>query len=106
MCSRRSRLTYEDDEATDFEVPYGSIRRLEFSDGDSGSLWLTCEPGFAVGGSNPGERLEFGQSIPLQGGEVGILIDARGRPLEIEGETRSIGREAVQRWYAELGIEP
>lgn len=99
------RLTYDDGESVEFEVPFGTLRRLDFADGDSGSLWLTCEPGFAVGGSNPGERMEFGQSVPLRGGEVGIIIDARGRPLEVEGESSAISREMVQRWYAELGIE-
>jgi len=99
------RLTYEDGESVEFEVPYGSLRRLDFAEGDTGSLWLTCEPGFAVGGSNPGERMEFGQSVPLRGGEVGIIIDARGRPLDVAGESRAISREMVQRWYAELGIE-
>ncbi len=41
----------------------------------------------------------------LSGGEVGIIIDARGRPLEV-GETAEVQRANVQRWNAAVGAYP
>jgi hypothetical protein len=99
------RLTYEDGETVPVSVPFGTIQRLQLGEGDRASLWLVCEPGFTIGGSNPGEELEFGQTHPLRGGEVGILIDARGRPLETFGSQGIANRDRVRRWYSELGIE-
>jgi hypothetical protein len=99
------RLTYEDGETVPISVPFGTIQRLQLGEGDRASLWLVCEPGFTIGGSNPGEELEFGQTHPLRGGEVGVLIDARGRPLETFGSQGIANRDRVRRWYGELGIE-
>lgn len=98
------KLTYEDGEAVEFSVAYGALARLPLGEGDQATLVLTCEPGFAVGGSNPGEQVQFGPEDDLQGGEVGIIIDARGRPM-IEPAEESVARESVRRWYSDLDIE-
>jgi hypothetical protein len=99
------RLTYEDGETVALSVPFGTLQRLQLGEGDRASLLLVCEPGYTIGGSNPGEELEFGQTHPLRGGEVGVLIDVRGRPLESFGSQSAATRERVRRWYSELGIE-
>ncbi len=99
------RLTYEDGDFVGFDVPCGRLKRLEFGDGDTGILELTCEAGFSIGGSNPGERIEFGRSTPLRGGEVGIIIDARGRPVSAHSGGGSTNRETIGSWYRELGVQ-
>ncbi len=98
------KLTYEDGEAVDFSVAYGSMHRLPLGDGDRATLVITCEPGFAVGGSNPGEQMQFGPDDGFQGGEVGVIIDARGRPMA-EFSEDSAARDAVRKWYADLDID-
>ncbi len=98
------KLTYEDGESVEFSVAYGSMMRLPLGEGDRATLVLTCEPGFAVGGSNPGEQIQFGPEEGFEGGEVGVIIDARGRPMaEFSDETAA--RDAVRRWYTDLGIQ-
>ncbi|MEZ4521032.1 MAG: hypothetical protein R3A46_05240 [Thermomicrobiales bacterium] len=99
------KLTYEDGETIEFSVNYGSMRRLSLGEGDQATLILTCEPGFAVGGSNPGEQIQIGPDDGLRGGEVGVIIDARGRPVFADRETLAAGQEDVRRWYLDLGIE-
>lgn len=98
------KLTYEDGEAVDFSVTYGSLARLPLGEGDKATLVMTCEPGFAVGGSNPGEQIQFGPDEGFEGGEVGVIIDARGRPMA-EFADESAARDAVRRWYADLNIK-
>ncbi|CAN5627670.1 glutamate mutase L [soil metagenome] len=99
------KLTYEDGESVKFDVPYGSMFRLPLGDDDQATLVLTCEPGFAVGASNPGEQLHIGPDDGLQGGEVGVIIDARGRPMSTPVDDGATGRAFVRRWYTDLGIE-
>jgi len=99
------KLTYEDGDSVDFTVPYGSLHLLPLGEGDQATLVLTCEPGFAIGGSNPGEQLQIDPDDGLLGGEVGIVIDARGRPMTGAQEDETVGRDVVRRWYSDLGIE-
>lgn len=98
------KLTYEDGESVDFTVAYGSMMRLPLGEGDQATLVMTCEPGFAVGGSNPGEQIQFGPDDGFEGGEVGVIIDARGRPMA-ELADENAARDAVRRWYADLNIK-
>ena len=98
------KLTYEDGEAVEFSVAYGSLRRLPLGEGDQATLVLTCEPGFAVGGSNPGEQIQFGPQDGFDGGEVGVIIDARGRPMS-EYADDAVARDHVRRWYSDLDID-
>ncbi|MCW0285000.1 hypothetical protein OH796_25840, partial [Klebsiella pneumoniae] len=58
----------------------------------------------AVGGSNPGEQLQFGPDDGFTGGEVGVVIDARGRPMAVMTGASS-DRDAVKKWYADLEID-
>jgi hypothetical protein len=98
------KLTYEDGDTVEFTVAYGSLLRLPLGEGDQATLVLTCEPGFAVGGSNPGEQIQFGPDEGFDGGEVGLIVDARGRPMT-EFTDDGVARDTVRRWYADLGIK-
>jgi hypothetical protein len=54
--------------------------------------------GFDVG-SGPGKRHE----CEVRGGEVGIVLDARGRPLTLP-EDEAERRELVERWVTALEL--
>ena len=51
---------------------------------------------------NAGYGLGRGRSITLKGGAVGIILDARGRPLALPKAPEK-RYEAVQAWQARLG---
>ena len=63
---------------------------------------LTPEPGFRIGNHQPGERVEFTGDHTLFGGRVGIVIDARGRPVSIPDDPES--RVTLLRaWLNDMG---
>ena len=99
------KLTYEDGESVDFSVDCGSLTRLSLGEGENATLTLTTEAGFAVSGSNPGEQFRLGPDDGLHGGEVGIIIDARGRIDRGPTDDNPVNRESIRGWYSELGIE-
>jgi hypothetical protein len=80
------------------EVAYGSLEVIPLPLGQTAILALEPLRGFDVGW---GAR---GKGLPLQvnGGTLGIIIDARGRPLPLppDGEER---RTKMQTWLWDMG---
>jgi hypothetical protein len=64
-----------------FSVPFGSIHQLDLGADESAVVTINCEPLVSVGSSAPGDEVVLGQNTRLRGGDLGIVIDARGRPL-------------------------
>ena len=63
---------------------------------------ITAEPARAFDlGAGPGRRIEK----TVHGGTVGLVLDARGRPL-ILPEQRSEARRAVEGWVNALDLYP
>lgn len=58
------------------------------------------ERGFDVGGG-PGKRIER----TVKGGTVGLVLDARGRPLLLP-EDRKEGRRMMERWVQAMEMYP
>jgi hypothetical protein len=67
-------------------------------------LSLTCEPRFSIGGRPSGEEVVFGRATPLLGSDVGIVIDARGRPLQSGGDTTQ-QTARVANWLTALDVK-
>lgn len=70
----------------------GDMYRIRLGPGERAQAVLEPARGFDVG-AGPGKRLE----CEVRGGTVGIILDARGRPLTLPAEERE-RREAVARW--------
>jgi len=88
----RSALgTYEGD------VRFGSLERIIVPTGVKATLELRPSSHFDLG-MGPGRGVE----IKTWGGVLGIVIDARGRPL-IWPEKPEQRQRAIRRWLAELG---
>lgn len=86
-------------------VPFGTIRviPLGFAQGEDGSpaqaeALLQPARGFDVGAGRGRSR-----TITATGGVVGLIIDARGRPLTLPAD-RSERVKALKDWYAAMGI--
>jgi hypothetical protein len=76
----------------------GEIARVPLPLGETAELEVVPEKGFDVGGG-PGKPVRR----PVKGGEVGLVLDARGRPLTLP-ENRDECRAIVDRWSKALNL--
>jgi uncharacterized protein (TIGR01319 family) len=93
------QLEYEDGSSTNSgEVYQGQILVLPLAPGEFGRLTLNPERGIELGFGTLGRA----GTLRVAGGTIGVIIDARGRPLEMP---RDLGRlrEMNQRWLWDIG---
>ncbi|MBC8160962.1 MAG: glutamate mutase L [Roseiflexaceae bacterium] len=84
-------------------VAHGQIGRLELPPGRKGQLVLKPASGVRIGKNAPGATIETGL-VDVQGSLLGVVIDARGRPLRLPAG--SIERQrALWEWLVALGAE-
>jgi len=84
----------------DVDIQGGAMMRIPLRPGDRAMLKIEPRRGLDVG-RGPGRRLE----VVVEGGAVGIIIDARGRPLVPPGD----GTERIERllnWLQALEAYP
>lgn len=98
----RAVLEYADGHRHVTDVLPGTIEALPLAVGQRARLMLFPALGVDVG-LGPGERAFAGE--PVEGGRLGLIIDARGRPLELPADPPQ--RQALLRqWRAALGAHP
>lgn len=85
-------------EPAEGQVRMGQLLRLPLRQGEHARLTLRPERGFDVGFGGPGRA----GALRVAGGVLGIVVDARGRPLEL---SRDPGRrrELNQKWLYDIG---
>ncbi|MEN6305520.1 MAG: glutamate mutase L [Armatimonadia bacterium] len=81
-------------------IPCGEIALLPVPDGVTGTLTIEAARGFDLG-----QGRGRSATIPVQGGVVGIIGDARGRPL-MWAKDPAQRREQVKRWQDALDAYP
>ncbi|MEN6548107.1 MAG: glutamate mutase L, partial [Armatimonadia bacterium] len=81
-------------------IPCGEMGLLPLPDGAVGTLTIEAARGFDLG-----QGRGRSATIPVQGGVVGIIGDARGRPLMWAKEPAQ-RREQVKRWQDALDAYP
>jgi uncharacterized protein (TIGR01319 family) len=74
------------------ELRFGEVRLFRLGGGETASVVVQPARGFDLG-AGPGKRVER----EVRGGTVGIILDARGRPLELPDD-RAKCREAMGRF--------
>jgi hypothetical protein len=92
------KITYNDGRALEMEVPYGSLEVLPLTTGHKATLELRPTRRFDIGLGAKGK----GATTELEGGAVGVIIDARGRPLSLPA-TREEQQTKVQEWLWGVG---
>jgi hypothetical protein len=76
----------------------GEMRLIRLGEGQTATMDVTPEKGFDVG-AGPGKPVQRS----VRGGTVGLVLDARGRPIVVpEGETER--RAAIARWARDLAV--
>ena len=94
----RVRLTGDDGVESEQEVKNGSLVVIKLPLGQAGTLHLTPLHRFDVGMGGLGR----GGTVKVIGGVLGVVIDARGRPLHLPAEP-SRRRELLSNWLATTG---
>ncbi len=93
----RARLTVAGQARVELDVPAGCIRRLPLGVNERGRLELYPAGGLDVGLGRRGR----GGVVEVRGGALGIIIDARGRPLRVPGDDEA-RRAALEAWQREI----
>jgi len=91
----RVRMTSDDGSVSELEVQHGSLAVIRLPMGQAGTLHLTPLHRFDVGMGGLGR----GGTVKVIGGVLGVVIDARGRPLRMPSEPGR-RRELLNNWLA------
>ncbi|MDH7482335.1 MAG: glutamate mutase L [Armatimonadota bacterium] len=90
----------QESEAKTYTIPFGSIKVIPLGVGEKAEVAITPARGFDVGSGRG--RLH---TVEVEGGVVGLIIDARGRPLVIPSEDdKRIAK--LREWMEALGLRP
>ncbi|MEO5886530.1 MAG: glutamate mutase L [Anaerolineales bacterium] len=93
----RARLTYNDGTEARAEVKFGGLEILPLPTGESARLSLQplrrTDAGLGPGKSG---------SVTVTGGALGVVIDARGRPLQLPSDPVR-RRELIKKWHYTVG---
>src|SRR6266498_791902 len=93
----RAKLTYSDGTEARAEVKFGGLEILPLPTGQTARLSLQplrrADAGLGLGRSGV---------IPVTGGALGVVIDARGRPLQLPSDPVR-RRELMKRWSYAVG---
>ena len=93
----RAKLTYNDGTEARAEVKFGGLELLPLPAGQDARL--TLQPLHrADAGLSPGK----GGVVPVTGGALGVVIDARGRPLQFPSDPVR-RRELIKKWHYTVG---
>jgi hypothetical protein len=93
------KIKFEGGEEQETGAPYGSLQVLPIPLGEMATLELKPTRGFDVGWGR-GKR---SPPIEVSGGTLGLIIDARGRPLVLP-ETKDERQAKIQQWHRDMGI--
>jgi len=80
------------------EVRMGQLAVLPLRQGEYGRLTLRPERGIDVGFGGPGKA----GALRVAGGAVGLILDARGRPLPLARDP-GLRRETNEKWLWDIG---
>ncbi|MFQ6001118.1 MAG: glutamate mutase L, partial [Anaerolineae bacterium] len=95
----RFKVVYSEGGAIEGEVSYGSLEVIPLPFGQRATLELRPTQSFDVGLGRKGR----GATTEVEGGAVGVIIDARGRPLSFP-EEKAARQEKMQKWMWEVGF--
>jgi hypothetical protein len=93
------RLVYQNGNESHLDIKLGALEVLPLPAGQSGRLYLQPLHHADVG-FGPGQTRDSG--IPVTGTALGVVIDARGRPLRFPADTE-LRRTLIKKWLWTLG---
>jgi len=94
----RLKITYENNHEANLDIKQGALELLPLPSGQTARLHLQPLHRYDVGMGGPGR----GGRLNIHGGVFGVIIDARGRPLQLPDEAGR-RREQLKKWLWTLG---
>ena len=92
-------INYSEDEIVEQEILYGSIQLIPLAVGQKATLEIRPARHFDIGLGQPGRSAV----AEIEGGVLGIIVDARGRPLRLS-QNDAQRRDQLQQWLQALNI--
>jgi hypothetical protein len=93
----RAKLSYSDGTDVRVDVKFGGLEILPLPSGQTARFSLQplnrADAGLGAGRSG---------TVPVTGGAMGVVIDARGRPLQLPSDLVR-RRELIKKWYYTVG---
>jgi hypothetical protein len=93
------KITYPDETVVEKEVKFGSIELLPLPAHQKARLEIRPARQFDIGLGQPGR----GAIAEVEGGMLGLILDARGRPLKLPTDD-DVRIEALQAWLKALNV--
>jgi hypothetical protein len=90
----RVKVTFAQGGELELEAKYGSLEVLPLRIGEKATLELKPRRGINVG--------RVGKAVEVNGGVIGLVIDARGRPLNLPSDPE-VCRQQMQQWLWDMG---
>jgi hypothetical protein len=100
----RGQQRAEGGEVERFTVPFGSVHVLRLNPRVATTITLVCENGYTIGGQRELTDLVVGGTDNVDAGELGLIIDARGRPYRPATDP-SMRATRVANWLEDLGLK-
>lgn len=94
------KVEFKNEEVYETEVAYNSLEVIGLPPGEKATLEIRPTRHFDIGLGQPGR----GAITEVEGGLLGIIIDARGRPLRFPKD-ESQRQEQVQQWLASVELD-
>ena len=81
------------------QIPFGSLKVIPLGVGEKATVEITPARGFDVGAGK-------GRPVTkeVEGGVVGLIVDARGRPLNLPADDETRVRK-LREWFSALGLD-
>ena len=92
------KIEYDDGQTIRAEVPYGELEVVPLMTGKRAVVELRPSSQFDIGLGSRGR----GATTEVDGGALGIIVDARGRPLSLPGDGEK-RQSKIREWMGELG---
>jgi hypothetical protein len=89
-------------ERQEIEVTAGGLAVVPLAFDETASIRLTLGNRATLGAVRSGQTVEFAAPAHVRGGRLGLIIDARGRPLPMSDDARR--RHRVRDWLVALGV--
>jgi hypothetical protein len=91
------KLAEDDGPESQAEVAFGSLAILPLAPGKTAKLTVRPRAGF-----NAGYGLGRGRTLTVQGGILGVIVDARGRPVALPRAAEQ-RQDLVKQWMWKMG---
>jgi hypothetical protein len=91
------KLAEDGGEERSVDVPFGGLAVLPLAMGANAKLTVRPRPGF-----NAGFAASWGRALRVRGGMLGVIIDARGRPLALP-KAAEPRQKLMNQWFWKMG---